>query len=415
VQGKYFITSESVGLGHPDKVCDQISDALLDAILKSDPKGRVACETFITTGLVIVGGEVTTISYVDIPKLARRVLTEIGYTHHKYGFCAETCSVLSAINTQSPDIAQGVDAGGAGDQGIMIGYACDETPELMPLPIMLAHRLVKQVELVRTSGKLSYLGPDCKSQVTVQYENDKPVRVDTVVLACQHTEEILDKTGKRITDKARQEIIQAIAEPVVGKLIDQDTQYYVNQTGKFVVGGPQSDTGMTGRKIVVDTYGGVVSHGGGAFSGKDPTKVDRSAAYMARYIAKNIVAAGLAKKCWIQLGYCIGKAEPVSVAMDTYGTGKIPDQELVDLVLKNFDLTPRGIIQELKLSMPVYQRTAVYGHFGREEFAWEKTDKAKSLSVKKPSSQSNPQRSSGEPMKKPVKALSGSEAVPTRA
>jgi len=415
VQGKYFITSESVGLGHPDKVCDQISDALLDAILKSDPKGRVACETFITTGLVIVGGEVTTISYVDIPKLARRVLTEIGYTHHKYGFCAETCSVLSAINTQSPDIAQGVDAGGAGDQGIMIGYACDETPELMPLPIMLAHRLVKQVELVRTSGKLSYLGPDCKSQVTVQYENDKPVRVDTVVLACQHTEEILDKTGKRITDKARQEIIQAIAEPVVGKLIDQDTQYYVNQTGKFVVGGPQSDTGMTGRKIVVDTYGGVVSHGGGAFSGKDPTKVDRSAAYMARYIAKNIVAAGLAKKCWIQLGYCIGKAEPVSVAIDTYGTGKIPDQELVDLVLKNFDLTPRGIIQELKLSMPVYQRTAVYGHFGREEFAWEKTDKAKSLSVKKPSSQSNPQRSSGEPMKKPVKALSGSEAVPTRA
>ncbi len=415
MQGKYFITSESVGLGHPDKVCDQISDALLDAILKSDPKGRVACETFITTGLVIVGGEVTTISYVDIPKLARRVLTEIGYTHHKYGFCAETCSVLSAINTQSPDIAQGVDAGGAGDQGIMIGYACDETPELMPLPIMLAHRLVKQVELVRTSGKLSYLGPDCKSQVTVQYENDKPVRVDTVVLACQHTEEILDKTGKRITDKARQEIIQAIAEPVVGKLIDQDTQYYVNQTGKFVVGGPQSDTGMTGRKIVVDTYGGVVSHGGGAFSGKDPTKVDRSAAYMARYIAKNIVAAGLAKKCWIQLGYCIGKAEPVSVAIDTYGTGKIPDQELVDLVLKNFDLTPRGIIQELKLSMPVYQRTAVYGHFGREEFAWEKTDKAKSLSVKKPSSQSNPQRSSGEPMKKPVKALSGSEAVPTRA
>ena len=415
MQGKYFITSESVGLGHPDKVCDQISDALLDAILKSDPKGRVACETFITTGLVIVGGEVTTTSYVDIPKLARRVLTEIGYTHHKYGFCAETCSVLSAINTQSPDIAQGVDAGGAGDQGIMIGYACDETPELMPLPIMLAHRLVKQVELVRTSGKLSYLGPDCKSQVTVQYENDKPVRVDTVVLACQHTEEILDKTGKRITDKARQEIIQAIAEPVVGKLIDQDTQYYVNQTGKFVVGGPQSDTGMTGRKIVVDTYGGVVSHGGGAFSGKDPTKVDRSAAYMARYIAKNIVAAGLAKKCWIQLGYCIGKAEPVSVAIDTYGTGKIPDQELVDLVLKNFDLTPRGIIQELKLSMPVYQRTAVYGHFGREEFAWEKTDKAKSLSVKKPSSQSNPQRSSGEPMKKPVKALSGSEAVPTRA
>ncbi len=403
-------------MGHPDKVCDQISDAVLDEVLKQDPKGRVACETFITTGLVIVGGEITTTSYVDVQKLARRVLTEIGYTHHKYGFCAETCSVLSAVNSQSPDIAQGVDTGGAGDQGIMIGYACDETPEWMPLPIMLAHKLVKQVEIVRTSGKLNYLGPDCKSQVTVQYENERPLRVDTVVLACQHTEEILDKTGKKITDKARQEIIKTIAEPVVGALVDKDTKYYVNQTGKFVVGGPQSDTGMTGRKIVVDTYGGVVSHGGGAFSGKDPTKVDRSATYMARHVAKNIVAAGLARKCWIQLGYCIGKPEPVSVAIDTYGTGKMPDSQLVDLVLKNFDLTPRGIIQELKLLTPIYQKTAAYGHFGREEFTWEKTDKAKALlaSLKKPStsSQNNSQRSSEQ--KKAVKATSGAEALPAR-
>jgi len=383
VQGKYFITSESVGSGHPDKVCDQISDAVLDEVLRSDPKGRVACETLVSAGLVIVGGEITTTTFVDVQRLVRRVLTEIGYTHHKYGFCAETCSVLSAINSQSPDIAQGVDTGGAGDQGIMIGYACDETPELMPLPIMLAHRLVKKVEESRTSEKLAYLGPDCKSQVTVEYNNGKPVRVDTVVLACQHTEEILDKTGKKITDKARQEIIKIIAEPIVGNLTDKDTKYYVNQTGKFVVGGPQSDTGVTGRKIVVDTYGGVVSHGGGAFSGKDPTKVDRSATYMARYVAKNIVSAQLAKKCWIQLGYCIGKAEPVSIAIDTYGTGKISQQELVDLVRKNFDLTPRGIIQELKLLTPLYQKTACYGHFGREEFTWEKTTKAKSLVSKK--------------------------------
>ena len=383
MKGTYFFTSESVGCGHPDKVCDQISDAVLDAVLAHDPKGRVACETFITMGLVIVGGEITTTTFVDVQKLVRRVLTEIGYTHHKYGFCAETCSVLSAINSQSPDIAQGVDTGGAGDQGIMIGYACDETPELMPLPIMLAHRMVKKVEELRTSGKLAYLGPDCKSQVTVEYNNGKPVRVDTVVLACQHTEEILDKTGKKITDKARNEIIKNVAEPIVGNLVDKDTKYYVNQTGKFVVGGPQSDTGVTGRKIVVDTYGGVVSHGGGAFSGKDPTKVDRSATYMARYVAKNIVAAGLAKKCWIQLGYCIGKAEPVSIAIDTYGTGKISEQELVELVRKNFDLTPREIIQELKLLTPIYQKTAAYGHFGREEFTWEKTAKAEFLVSKK--------------------------------
>ena len=379
MEGKYFITSESVGNGHPDKVCDQISDAVLDEVLKNDSQGRVACETFVTTGLVIVGGEITTTAYVDIQKLVRRVLTEIGYTHPKYGFDARTCSVLSAINSQSPDIAQGVDTGGAGDQGIMIGFACDETPELMPLPIMLAHRLVKRVEEARTSKELDYLGPDCKSQVTVEYEDAKPVRVDTVVLACQHTEDILDKTGKKITDKARREIIEYVAQPIVGDLVDKNTKYYINQTGKFVVGGPQSDTGVTGRKIIVDTYGGVVSHGGGAFSGKDPTKVDRSATYMARYVAKNIVAAGLARRCWLQLGYVIGKAEPLSIMIDTYGTGKVSNQRLVALIREHFDLTPRGIIKNLKLLTPIYRRTAAYGHFGRSEFEWEKTNKAKIL------------------------------------
>jgi S-adenosylmethionine synthetase len=376
VKGQYFITSESVGKGHPDKVCDQISDAVLDSVLKDDPKGRVACETFITTGLVIVGGEITTTSYIDVQKLVRRVLTEIGYTHHQYGFCSETCSVVNAIVGQSPDISQGVDTGGAGDQGIMIGYACDETPELMPLPIMLAHRLVRRIEQVRREGILDYLGPDCKSQVTVEYQDGVPQRVDTVVLACQHLETILDKTGKRITPEARQEIIDAIAGPIVGDLVDKETKYYVNETGKFVVGGPQSDTGMTGRKIIVDTYGGVVSHGGGAFSGKDPSKVDRSATYMARYVAKNIVAAKLAGKCWIQLGYAIGKAEPVSVMIDTFGTGKVSEQKLVDLARKHFDLTPRGIIKELDLLKPIYQKTAAYGHFGRDEFLWEKVSKA---------------------------------------
>ncbi|MCR4338184.1 MAG: methionine adenosyltransferase, partial [Candidatus Omnitrophica bacterium] len=294
MKGQYFLTSESVGRGHPDKVCDQISDAVLDQVFKNDPKGRVACETFITTGLVIVGGEITTNSYVDVQKLVRGVLADIGYTHPKYGFSYETCSILNAIVGQSPDISQGVDAGGAGDQGIMIGYACDETPELMPLPIMLAHQLVRRFEDVRKQGILPYLGPDCKSQVTIEYEDDQPKRVDAVVLACQHTEDILDSTGKKITAQARQEIIEKVAGPILGKLADAQTKYFVNETGKFVVGGPQSDTGMTGRKIVVDTYGGVVSHGGGAFSGKDPSKVDRSATYMARYVAKNVVAAKLA-------------------------------------------------------------------------------------------------------------------------
>jgi S-adenosylmethionine synthetase len=376
VKGKYYLTSESVGNGHPDKVCDQISDAVLDAVLRDDPQGRVACETFITTGLVIVGGEITTKTYIDVQKIVRRVLTDIGYTDHKYGFNAATCGVLNAIVGQSPDIAQGVDTGGAGDQGIMIGYACDETPELMPLPIILAHKLVQRIEEVRKNGTLKYLGPDCKSQVTVEYEDGTPKRVDAVVLACQHTEEILDKTGKKITEEARNEIIKTIATPILGKLTDSQTKYYVNETGKFVVGGPQSDTGMTGRKIIVDTYGGVVSHGGGAFSGKDPTKVDRSATYMTRYVAKNIVAAKLAKKCWVQFSYVIGRADPVSVMTDTFGTGKISEQDLVDLVRKNFDLTPRGIIRDLDLQKPIYQKTAVYGHFGREEFSWEKTSKA---------------------------------------
>ncbi len=376
MKGQYFITSESVGNGHPDKVCDQISDAVLDSILNNDPKGRVACETFITAGLVIVGGEITTTTYVDVHKLVRRVLAEIGYTNQKYGFDAATCAILNAINGQSPDISQGVDAGGAGDQGIMIGYACDDTPELMPLPLMLAHKLVKRIEEVRKNKELDYLGPDCKSQVTVEYDGDTPKRIDAIVLACQHTEDILDKTGKFITKEARQEIIDTIAMPIVGDMVDAKTKFYVNETGKFVVGGPQSDTGVTGRKIIVDTYGGVVSHGGGAFSGKDPTKVDRSATYMARYVAKNIVAAGLAKKCWVQLGYAIGYPEPVSVMVDTFGTGNVPEQKLVQLVRKHFDLTPRGIIKELDLLKPIYQKTAAYGHFGREEFSWEKTDKA---------------------------------------
>jgi len=376
VKGKYFITSESVGNGHSDKVCDQISDAVLDEVLKADPKGRVACETFITKGLVIIGGEITTTTFVPVHKLVKSVLTDIGYTDPKYGFNAATCSILNAIVGQSPDISQGVDVGGAGDQGMMIGYACNDTPELMPLPIMLAHRLVRRIEDVRKSGELDYLGPDCKSQVTVEYENDTPKRVDTVVLACQHTEKILTKAGDCITEESKKEIIKTIADPIIGDLADGDTKYYVNETGKFVIGGPQSDTGVTGRKIIVDTYGGVVSHGGGAFSGKDPTKVDRSATYMARYVAKNIVAAKLADKCWIQVGYAIGKAEPVSLMIDTFETGKVTEQKLVDLVRKHFDLTPKGIIAELDLLKPIYRKTATYGHFGRDEFTWEKTPKA---------------------------------------
>lgn len=376
-----LITSESVAEGHPDKLCDQISDAVLDDILRQDPQGRVACETYVTMGLLIVGGEITTKGFVDVHKICRRVIKEIGYTDAAYGFNYETCAIINAIHTQSPDIAQGVNTGGAGDQGLMIGFACNETPNLMPLPITLAHELIMKMALVRKEGILRYLGPDGKSQVSVEYVDGKPTRVDSVVLACQHTEKILDNSGFRITKEAREELIDVIARPVLGDWIDKKTKFYVNETGKFVVGGPQSDTGMTGRKIVVDTYGGVAPHGGGAFSGKDPTKVDRSGAYVARYVAKNVVAAKLAERCLIQLAYVIGKADPLAVMVDTFGTAKIPEDRIEKLIRKNFDLTPKGIIKELDLLKPIYQKTACGGHFGREEkeFTWEKTDKAAAL------------------------------------
>jgi S-adenosylmethionine synthetase len=378
-RSEYLITSESVTEGHPDKLCDQISDAVLDEVLRQDRTGRVACETYVTMGLIIVGGEITTAGYVDIHKLIRKLLCMIGYTDSRYGLDYETCAILNAIHTQSPDIAQGVNRGGAGDQGIMVGYACRETKELMPLPIILAHRLVKRLAEARHKKILDFLGPDGKSQVSVEYRNGKPRRVDSVVLACQHTEEILDKGGHRITEKSRRQIIEAVALPVLGKLIDKDTKFYVNETGKFVIGGPQSDTGMTGRKIVVDTYGGIISHGGGAFSGKDPSKVDRSAAYMARYVAKNIVASAIADKCCVQLAYVIGRAEPLAVYVDTYGTGKISTETILKLIRRNFNLTPQKIIETLNLLRPIYLKTACYGHFGREDdgdFTWEKTDKA---------------------------------------
>ncbi len=382
VKKDFLFTSESVTEGHPDKVCDQISDAVLDDVIRQDSSGRVACETFITVGLVIVGGEITTSAYVDVQNLVRNVIKNIGYTDVKYGFNYETCAILNAIGRQSPDIAQGVDIGGAGDQGLMVGYACRETPELMPLPIMLAHKLTYRLAEVRKKGILKYLGPDGKSQVTVEYKDGIPYRVDTVVISAQHTTDILDKTGKKITEKARNEIIDKVVKPVIdAKFLDKKTKYFVNPTGKFVIGGPQSDTGMTGRKIIVDTYGGMAPHGGGAFSGKDPTKVDRSASYAARYIAKNIVAAELADKCTVQLAYAIGVAEPVSIMVDTERTAKIPNEKIVDLVKKHFSLTPKGIIEMLDLIRPFYQKTAAYGHFGRDgkEFTWEKTDKVKIL------------------------------------
>lgn len=379
---KYLFTSESVTEGHPDKVCDQISDAVLDDVIRQDPSGRVACETFITVGLVIVGGEITTNAYVDINNLTRDVLKNIGYTESRYGFNYKTCAVLNAIGPQSPDIAQGVDVGGAGDQGLMIGHAVNHTPELMPLPISLAHKLSMRLAEVRKKEILPYLGPDGKTQVTVEFEDGKPVRVDTVLISSQHTEDILDDTGARIAGDAVDEIISEVALPVIpGELLDDRTRYLVNPTGKFVIGGPQSDTGMTGRKIIVDTYGGSASHGGGAFSGKDPTKVDRSATYMARYVAKNIVAAGLCDECTFQLAYAIGVAEPISIMVFTNGTGLVPNARLTELVRKHFDLTPRGIIESLNLINPIYKSTAAYGHFGRElpEFTWEKTDKAEIL------------------------------------
>ncbi|MFH1725093.1 MAG: methionine adenosyltransferase [Elusimicrobiota bacterium] len=377
--GRHFFTSESVTEGHPDKVCDQISDSVLDAVIKDDPQARVACETFISRGMVIVGGEITTRVYVDVDRLVRNVVHQIGYNHPRFGFSYDICAVLNAIGCQSPDIAQGVDTGGAGDQGMMIGYANRETPELMPLPIVLAHKLVRRLAEVRKKKILPYLGPDGKSQVTVEYLDGRPLRVETVVISAQHTEDILDRTGQKITDKARREIINAVIRPILGKrLLDNKTRFLINPTGKFVVGGPVSDTGMTGRKIIVDTYGGWAPHGGGAFSGKDPTKVDRSASYMARYIAKNLVAAGLAEECTVQLAYAIGIAEPVGLYVDTHGTGVMEDALIPALVRKHFSLTPKGIISSLKLRRPIYRKTAAYGHFGRNEpgFEWEKTDKA---------------------------------------
>jgi len=370
-----LFTSESVTEGHPDKIADQISDAILDAALTDDPMSRVACETLLTTGLVIVAGEITTKATIDYQGIARRVIGDIGYTRAKYGFDNETCSVLCAIHQQSPDIAMGVDTGGAGDQGLMFGYACNETPELMPLPIQLAHRLAERLTETRKSGLLPYLRPDGKSQVTVEYRDGRPFRVDAVVISSQHAPEVEN-------DQLRSEIREhVIRHTVPGDLIDENTKYHINPTGRFVTGGPQGDSGLTGRKIIVDTYGGYAPHGGGAFSGKDPTKVDRSAAYMARYIAKNIVSAGLADKCEVQLAYAIGVAEPVSVYVDTQGTGRISDAQISKLVREHFPMTPQEIITELKLRRPVYRQTAAYGHFGRsgDGFTWEETDKAEAL------------------------------------
>jgi len=382
-KGKRYVSSESVTEGHPDKVCDQISDAVLDAIMKDDAKGRVACETFITRGMVVVGGEITTTTYVDVDTLARQVIKDIGYTHSKYGFNYETCAVINVIGRQSPDIAQGVDTGGAGDQGLMVGYASDETPELMPLPLQLAQRLSMRLTEVRKKNILPYLGPDGKTQVTVEYHDGEPVRIETIVVSSQHTEEILDKSGHQITEKSRKEIIEAVINPIIDKkMMDKNTKIFINPTGKFVVGGPQSDTGVTGRKIIVDTYGGVAPHGGGAFSGKDSTKVDRSAAYMARYIAKNIVAAKLAREVTVQLAYAIGVAEPVGLYVDTHGTGTIADEKLSKIVRASFDLTPRGIIKTLNLRAPIFRKTASYGHFGRPGFAWEKTNAVEMLKKK---------------------------------
>jgi S-adenosylmethionine synthetase len=379
---KFLFTSESVTEGHPDKLCDQISDGVLDDLLAQDANSRVACESFVTIGLVVVGGEITTKGFCDINGLVRRIVKEIGYTKPEYGFHFNSCAILNTIGSQSPDIAQGVDIGGAGDQGLMTGYACDETPELMPLPIMLAHRLVMRLAEVRKTGLLGYLGPDGKSQVTVEYVDGKPARCEAIVIASQHSEEILDASGKKITEQSRQEIIDKIVRPIIPKqMIDDRTKFFVNPTGKFVIGGPQSDTGMTGRKIIVDTYGGMASHGGGAFSGKDPTKVDRSAAYMARYIAKNIVASGIARKCTLQLAYAIGVPDPVSIMVFTDKTSEISDERIVELIKKHFALTPKSIIDMLNLRRPIYRKTAAYGHFGRTDpdFTWEKTDKADDL------------------------------------
>jgi S-adenosylmethionine synthetase len=372
---KFLFTSESVTEGHPDKIADQISDAVLDAVMTDDPMGRVACETLVTTGLVVVAGEITTKTYVDFSDLSREVIRDVGYTRAKYGFDSETCGVICAIKKQSDDIAMGVDTGGAGDQGLMFGFACDETPELMPMPIQLAHQLTKRLADVRKSGKIDFLRPDGKSQVTVEYIEGRPARVDTAVISTQHSEKI---SQRDLTEA----IINEVIKPVIpAEMLDSKTKFHINPTGRFVIGGPMGDAGLTGRKIIVDTYGGYSRHGGGALSGKDPTKVDRSACYMARYVAKNIVAAGLATKVEVQLAYAIGVAEPVSVMTDTFGTGVIPDSQITELIRANFKLTPKGIIDTLDLRRPIYRPTAAYGHFGRtgSGFTWEKTDKADAI------------------------------------
>ncbi len=374
---RFLFTSESVTEGHPDKIADQISDAIVDTCLTDDPHSRVACETLLTTGLAFIAGEITTKTYADFPSIVRGTVKSVGYTDATYGFDCETCSVISSIHEQSPDIAMGVDPGGAGDQGMMFGYACNENEDFMPTPISLAHKLTLRLAEVRKSGQLDFLRPDGKSQVTVEYDarTHKPVRVDAVVISTQHSELVDNK-------KLRAEVLQHVIQAVIpSQMLDADTKYHINPTGRFVVGGPMGDTGLTGRKIIVDTYGGMGRHGGGCFSGKDPTKVDRSAAYMARYIAKNLVAAGLAERCEVQLAYAIGVAEPVSVLVDTFGTGKVGSEKLTELVRANFRLTPKGIMESLNLRRPIFRKTAAYGHFGRKDpdFTWEATDKVKAL------------------------------------